>query len=63
MDAALKDAEGKPDTVRAAYDAWISRIDPLGTMDDYQRGRLWLRDDPCGLLSHLRPTPSEGEEA
>ena len=42
------------DTIRELYDAWIAVIDPAGELDDYQRGRLWLRDDPCGLLSrHL----------
>lgn len=32
-----------PDEVRAAYDAWIAEIDPHGVMDDYARGRAYLR--------------------
>jgi hypothetical protein len=32
-----------PDPVRAEFDAWIARVDPDDRMDDYQRGRMWLR--------------------
>ena len=39
------------DAIRERFDAWIARIDPNGELDDYQRGRLWLRDDPCGLMA------------
>lgn len=54
--AAKLDALPDRDLVRDRYDAWIARIDPHGDLDDYQRGRLWLRDDPCGLLA----TPTAG---
>jgi hypothetical protein len=32
-----------PDPIRTAFDAWIERVDPAGTLNDYQRGRLYLR--------------------
>jgi hypothetical protein len=48
------DALPEQDTIRSATDEWLARVDPEGRLDDYQRGRLWLRDDPAGLL---RVTP------
>lgn len=51
------DALPEHDVVRLATDAWLARVDPRGELDDYQRGRLWLRDDPAGLLS---TTPAAG---
>lgn len=47
------------DPVLTGFDAWIQRIDPNGRLDDHQRGRLWLRDDPCGLMAAAR---SEGRK-
>jgi len=50
LQAGLK-ALPERDEIRDAYNAWIARVDPAGDLDDYARGRLWLRDDPCGLLA------------
>jgi hypothetical protein len=36
-------SDDAPDPIREAFDAWIAEIDPTGAMDDYQRGRLYLR--------------------
>lgn len=43
---ARMDAATGPDEIRAAFDEWIAKVDPNNQMDDYQRGRLWLRDFP-----------------
>jgi hypothetical protein len=40
---ALPDDGLDPDPVREAFDAWIERVDPDHSMDDYRRGRLYLR--------------------
>lgn len=32
-----------PDTVRQAFDAWAAMVDPENRLDDYQRGRLYLK--------------------
>lgn len=40
LDARALDA---PDPIREAFDAWIAEVDPDGTMDDYQRGRAYLK--------------------
>lgn len=32
-----------PDAVRAAFDEWVAGVDPDGKLDDYARGRLYLR--------------------
>lgn len=32
-----------PDEVREAFDRWIAEIDPDNRMDDYQRGRAFLK--------------------
>lgn len=42
--AAINSLEG-PDEVREAFDAWIAKVDPDNRLDDYQRGRLYLRSE------------------
>lgn len=32
-----------PDEIRAEFDAWIAQADPLNRLNDYQRGRAFLR--------------------
>lgn len=39
--------EGDPDPIREAFDAWIEQVDPTGTLNDYQRGRLYLKSFPA----------------
>lgn len=41
---ALDAIAGQPDLIRAKVDAWIAKVDPADELDDYQRGRLWLRE-------------------
>lgn len=56
----LREALGStsgPDEVRAEFDAWITQVDPQHLMDDYQRGRAFLRARPLGT-----PTPSSDGE-
>lgn len=43
--------EDGPDPIREAFDLWISTVDPDGKLDDYQRGRLFLRAFPDGLAA------------
>jgi len=38
----LNDMAGQDD-IRKEFDAWIAEVDPNGQMDDYTRGRAWLR--------------------
>lgn len=33
-----------PDEVRTSFNEWISKVDPEGKLDDYQRSRLFSRD-------------------
>jgi hypothetical protein len=37
------DAQGGPDDVRAAFDAWFAEVDPAGEMDVYKVARLFSR--------------------
>lgn len=41
-----------PDEVREAFDGWIAEVDPDNRMNDYERGRAYLR-------SFQNPQPSE----
>lgn len=42
LNTQLTSLEG-PDDVRAAFDIWVATVDPHGEMDDYRRGRAYLR--------------------
>lgn len=53
--AAISDTETDP--VRDRFDAWIAEVDPEGRLNDYQRGRLYLRAFP-NRSDHQQP----GEE-
>lgn len=42
--------DGQPDPIREAVDAWLARVDPADRLDDYQRGRLYLKAVAAGDL-------------
>lgn len=44
VDALAKISEGDPDPIREAFDRWIAAVDPDGSLNDYQRGRLYLKE-------------------
>jgi hypothetical protein len=39
----LSEGTEEPDEIRREFDAWIAKADPLSRMDDYARGRAYLR--------------------
>ena len=41
--SAKLDSQDGPDEVRVAFDDWVTTIDPDSTMDDYTRGRAYLK--------------------
>jgi hypothetical protein len=62
--AAMHDELGAPpshDAIRAEFDAWIARVDPDGMLDDYARGRLFLRDRPFTVAhGNIDRSPTKG---
>lgn len=40
--------EGDHDPIREAFDAWIAEVDPDGRLNDYERGRMYLRSALAG---------------
>lgn len=51
LDALPKDA----DPIRDAFDAWIAEVDPTGALNDYQRGRLYLKHFPAASTEEKKP--------
>lgn len=69
------DGASGPDEIRADFDAWIAEADPDGRLNDYERGRLYLRrprtDQPLKaahgtareISKQINPeTPTTGEQ-
>lgn len=49
----LADVPTDGDTIRAAFDAWIAEVDPNGSLNDYERGRLYLGPAGSSVRTHI----------
>lgn len=54
----LKAIPTGPDVVREKFDAWIAKVDPAGAMNDYERGRLYLKAFPVATTPRAAITPT-----
>lgn len=42
------------DLIREVFDAWVAKVDPENTLNDYERGRLYLRAVQAGAFGSAR---------